>query len=83
MESATDAVLLFSESNTRFLCEVTKENAEAFAAALGDVPCAMIGEVTDTGKLEVVGLPQPIPDADSDATETGTTDCHPSRDWPN
>ena len=72
MESATDAVLLFSESNTRFLCEVTKENAEAFAAALDDVPCAMIGEVTETGKFEVVGLAQPIPDADSDATENGT-----------
>jgi phosphoribosylformylglycinamidine synthase subunit PurSL len=72
LESATDAVLLFSESNTRFLCEVTKENAKTFAAALGDVPCAMVGEVTDTGKLEIVGLAQPIADADSDATETGT-----------
>lgn len=72
LESATDAVLLFSESNTRFLCEVAKENAEAFAAALGDVPCAVVGEVTDTGKLEIVGLPQTIVDADSDATETGT-----------
>ena len=70
LESATDTVLLFSESNTRFLCEVTKENADAFAAALGDVPCAVVGDVTDTGKLEVIGLAQAI--ADSGATETGT-----------
>jgi phosphoribosylformylglycinamidine synthase len=66
------SVLLFSESNTRFLCEVTQENAKAFKAALGDVPCAMIGEVTDTGKLEIVGLTQAIADADSNAAEIGT-----------
>ena len=72
MESATDAVLLFSESNTRFVCEVAKENAKGFEAALSDVPCAIIGEVTDSGKLEIAGIAQPIADADSDATETGT-----------
>ncbi len=66
------SVLLFSESNTRFVCEVTRENATAFEAALADVPCAMIGEVTDTGKLEIVGLPQPIPETDAVVTEIGT-----------
>jgi phosphoribosylformylglycinamidine synthase len=69
--SAT-SVLLFSESNTRFLCEVTEENAKAFEAALADVTCALVGEVTDTGKLEVIGLAQPIPAPDADmATEIG------------
>jgi phosphoribosylformylglycinamidine synthase len=67
------AVLLFSESNTRFLCEVRPDNAEAFEQALSDVPCALVGEVVDSGKLEIVGIPRPIPgDSDSDApTEIG------------
>ena len=43
-----DAVLLFSESNTRFLCEVPPDNAAAFEA--GCWPACRtrrIGEVTD------------------------------------
>jgi phosphoribosylformylglycinamidine synthase subunit PurSL len=45
--------LLFSESNTRFFCEVRPENAAAFEAALTGVPHARIGEVTDDDKLEI------------------------------
>jgi phosphoribosylformylglycinamidine synthase subunit PurSL len=52
-------VLLFSESNTRFLVEVEPDNAQAFRDALGDVPVNLIGETVDTGKLEVVGIPAP------------------------
>ena len=59
---AATAVLLFSESNTRFVCEVREANAEAFEAALADVPHALVGEVVDTGKLEIVGIPRAIPD---------------------
>jgi phosphoribosylformylglycinamidine synthase len=58
MPEAT-ALLLFSESNSRFLCEVGPDDAEAFEAALGGVPCALVGEVVDTGKLQVVGIPSP------------------------
>ena len=65
--SAT-AILLFSESNTRFLCEVTEKNAAAFEAAMAGVPCALAGEVTDTGRLEIIGLAQPMPQFDSDTT---------------
>ncbi len=50
-----DAALLFSESNTRFLCEVEPDNAAAFESALADVPHARIGEVVADGKLEIVG----------------------------
>jgi phosphoribosylformylglycinamidine synthase len=50
-------VRLFSESNTRFLCEVRPEQTEAFEAALAGVPCALVGEVVETGRLEIVGLP--------------------------
>ena len=48
------AALLFSESNTRFLCEVPPERADAFEALLDGVPHARIGEVTDSGRLQIV-----------------------------
>lgn len=47
------AVLLFSESNTRFLCEVAPPNAPAFEAAFQGLPCACIGEVLDDARLEI------------------------------
>jgi phosphoribosylformylglycinamidine synthase len=53
-EGVKDAtVLLFSESNTRFVCEVTPENAAAFEAALQEVPCGRIGSVTENADLRV------------------------------
>jgi phosphoribosylformylglycinamidine synthase len=48
------AALLFSESNTRFLCEVRPQNAAAFETALSDIPHARIGEVTDDTTLKIV-----------------------------
>ena len=54
--------MLFSESNTRFLVEVSPEKSQAFEAAMAGVPHAMIGEVEDTGKLEILGREIPIPD---------------------
>jgi phosphoribosylformylglycinamidine synthase len=47
------AALLFSESNTRFLCEVQPKNSAAFEAALAEIPHARIGEVTADGNLEI------------------------------
>jgi phosphoribosylformylglycinamidine synthase subunit PurSL len=44
---------LFSESNTRFLCEVRPSDASAFEAALAGVPFACIGEVTDSRTLSI------------------------------
>jgi phosphoribosylformylglycinamidine synthase len=61
MPEAT-AALLFSESNTRFLCEVPPTRAAEFEALLAGVPCAQIGEVTADGRLQIVGLPQPDPE---------------------
>jgi phosphoribosylformylglycinamidine synthase len=43
----------FSESNSRFLCEVTPENAPDFEQILAAVPHARIGEVRDEGRLTV------------------------------
>jgi len=53
-DDASDATTqLFSESNTRFVCEVPAEHAAAFEAALDGVPFGKIGEVTDGNQLSV------------------------------
>lgn len=44
---------LFSESNSRFLCEVLPQNQAAFEATLGDVPFARIGTVTESGRFSI------------------------------
>ncbi len=54
VQPLSDPALLFSESNTRFLCEVRPENAAAFESALGAIPHAQIGEVNGSGKLEII-----------------------------
>jgi phosphoribosylformylglycinamidine synthase len=51
-----DDVLLFSESNSRFLVEVRPEDAGAFRKQLGDLPVARIGTVNATSRLTVTGL---------------------------
>jgi phosphoribosylformylglycinamidine synthase len=48
------AAALFSESNTRFLCEVTRESAELFEAMLTGVPHACIGKTTDDRRLRII-----------------------------
>jgi phosphoribosylformylglycinamidine (FGAM) synthase-like enzyme/phosphoribosylformylglycinamidine (FGAM) synthase PurS component len=44
---------LFSESNTRFLCEVRADNAGAFEAALAGTACARVGRVTEDAELVI------------------------------
>ena len=51
----SDTVLLFSESNTRFLVEVSEQNAAAFAETLGGLPCVEVGVVNDGDQCSVVG----------------------------
>jgi phosphoribosylformylglycinamidine synthase len=46
-------VLLFSESNTRFLVEVNSDLAVAFENCLHEIPYARIGRVTDSKRLEI------------------------------
>ena len=55
---ATTPALLFSESNSRFMCEVRSDAAKKFEALLAAVPHARIGEVTAERRLEIVGLPR-------------------------
>jgi phosphoribosylformylglycinamidine synthase len=55
-EREMDATLLFSESNSRFLCEVRADDAAAFEACFANqVPCRSIGQVNDSKRLEVRG----------------------------
>jgi phosphoribosylformylglycinamidine synthase subunit PurSL len=49
----TPEVLLFSESNTRFLCEVEPQRVDAFESILDGIPHARIGEVTAANRFEV------------------------------
>jgi phosphoribosylformylglycinamidine synthase len=49
------AAVLFSESNTRFLCEVTPENKDRFEAKLRGLPCVRVGETTSDRRLRIVG----------------------------
>jgi phosphoribosylformylglycinamidine synthase len=49
-----NAILLFAESNTRFLCEVPQDSVGHFESTLGDIPHAAIGEVVAEPKLQIV-----------------------------
>jgi phosphoribosylformylglycinamidine synthase subunit PurSL len=52
----SEAVLLFSESPSRFLVEVRPEDAPAFEAALARLPFGRVGEVDDGVDFAVAGL---------------------------
>ena len=53
-ESLTTTSRLFSESNTRFLCEVTPEHAAAFESTLSDVANAKIGDTNASNRLKFI-----------------------------
>jgi len=50
-----DDLLLFSESNSRFIVEVERPDQKAFEKALKGAPVRMIGCVTDSKTLKVYG----------------------------
>ncbi len=51
-----DDFLLFSESNTRFVCEVPAARRRAFEALMRQLPCAAVGRTVDSSELLVSGL---------------------------
>jgi len=51
-----DDFILFSESNSRFLVEVSKKAEEDFEALMKEKVCAKIGRVTQTPRLCIYGL---------------------------
>ncbi len=55
-DARADAVLLFSESNSRFVVEIEPGKTGDFEAAMGGVPFARVGSVTEGAALDVAGL---------------------------
>jgi phosphoribosylformylglycinamidine synthase len=53
IDSAADAAILFSESNSRFLCEVPAGKRAEFDGIMSQLPHAAIGEVTGTGRVVI------------------------------
>jgi phosphoribosylformylglycinamidine synthase len=53
--SLPDATLLFSESQTRFVVEVTSANATAFEACLGAAPLTRLGQTCKEARLRIGG----------------------------
>ncbi|MDO8602666.1 MAG: phosphoribosylformylglycinamidine synthase subunit PurL [Candidatus Omnitrophota bacterium] len=51
-----DEVILFSESNTRFIAEVRKENKKKFEGLMKGVAIGMIGEVSGEKDFEIYGI---------------------------
>jgi phosphoribosylformylglycinamidine synthase II len=51
----TEEVLLFSESPSRFLVEVTPENTAAFQECLKDLPCSLLGKTCAEPRLRIAG----------------------------
>ncbi len=55
--SATaDFVLLYSESNSRFIVTIDPGNKESFEKLMTGVSCSEIGKVTDSGELRIRSL---------------------------
>jgi phosphoribosylformylglycinamidine synthase len=55
-EKKRDDIILFSESNSRFLVEVKKEDSKKFESILKGSNFGLIGEVNDTKNFKVKGL---------------------------
>ena len=55
-EGSRNDFVLFSESNSRFLVEVSEKNKENFETLMKDAVCAQIGKVKKEGYLSVTGL---------------------------
>ena len=51
-----DDLILFSESNSRFLVEVAPENKGEFEEVMKGISLAVIGQVTNSEALEIYGL---------------------------
>jgi phosphoribosylformylglycinamidine synthase len=55
-EQRLDVVLLFGESNSRFLVEVPAEHAARFEAAIEGIEAARVGRTLDAERLLITGL---------------------------
>ncbi len=67
-QAATEPILLFSESNSRFLCEIIPEHATTFENLFRGIPLGRIGEVRDDSRLRIHGNSGSGPVIDVDVT---------------
>jgi len=51
-----DDFLLFSESNTRFICEVGQAHRRRFETKMRGLPCARVGKTIADRELLIAGL---------------------------
>jgi phosphoribosylformylglycinamidine synthase len=56
LPSDAEAILLFAESNSRFLCEVPADRAVEFERLLEGLPCSWAGDVTREPRLVIRGF---------------------------
>jgi phosphoribosylformylglycinamidine synthase len=54
-KSMDDEVILFSESNSRFLVEISKDRVDDLRSLFSSIPYAAIGTVTDECRLRIFG----------------------------
>jgi len=52
---ARDDIILFSESTSRFVAEVSPQQQKAFEKAMGPVPCRCIGRVEESSEFVIYG----------------------------
>jgi phosphoribosylformylglycinamidine synthase len=64
MSATEPAVALFSESNSRFACEIAPENAAKFEQVLAGVPLTKIGKVAGDDRLSISAGGKRLVDAD-------------------
>jgi phosphoribosylformylglycinamidine synthase len=55
---------LFSESNSRFLCEVAPDRAADFERSLNGIAFAKVGDVVAEPRLTITGTGEPLIEAD-------------------
>ncbi len=51
-----DSIILFSESNTRFIAEVRKQDKNKFENLMKSIPIGLIGQVSGKKDLKIYGL---------------------------
>lgn len=55
-ELSREDCILFSETNGRFLVEVSKDKEDRFESLMGDISCSRIGWVNDSDFVSIAGL---------------------------
>ena len=70
-DALCDAVLLFSESNTRFLCEVSPDHVDEFTScfAANEIACSNIGTTNESGMVEFRSIQSDSPCIQSNIDE--------------